>query len=129
MERLLIWKDEQECSKVIEIIYWETIEYTTFSSTLKLIEYWGEVEKVMESFGTHFTIIEEVANLRENKIHDANLFNSVCGYNRNNLTTLDQCIKELRRSSIEEKDQYTKCVLAHRYKMSWEFLGWRKKKS
>lgn len=72
-------------------------------------------DKVMEAFDTHFTTLEDEANLRVKVVHYANLFNLVCGYIRNDITILDQCINKLRNCSTEGNDLSTKCVLAHKY--------------
>ena len=46
--------------------------------------------------------------------HDANLFNTICQNIKNNLISLDTCIKELWKFQQDGKIVYIKCTLSHK---------------
>ena len=59
--------------------------------------------KVIEEFDNHYKTLVEVATVKSQAEHDANMFRKVCQNVKNYLAYLDTCIKELRRCLHEGK--------------------------
>ena len=67
----------------------------------------------MKSFDDEFTNLLNVAESKAQIPHDANLCSTICQNIRNDLLSLDTCVKELERCQQVDKVLYIKCTLSH----------------
>ena len=84
-----------------------TVQHT--ESDLKL-----RTQELLKSFNEEFTNFLNVAEVKAQISHDANLFSTICQNIKNDLVNLDTCIKELRKCQQEGKNLYTKCTLSYK---------------
>ena len=67
----------------------------------------------MKSFDEEIITLSKVAIEQAQAKHDASLFDIICMNMRNDLKTLDVCIKELRKNIEEGKKLYEQCALSN----------------
>ena len=73
-----------------------------------------------KAFDNEFTMLTNVATVQAQTKHDASLLNSIRTNIRNDIETLNVCIKVLRQSMEEGKYIYAKCSLAYLHLHSFD---------
>ena len=69
---------------------------------------------MLKSFDEEFTNLLNVAEAKAQISHDGNLFTTIFQNIKNDLISLDTCIKELRKCQQDGKILYIKCNLSHK---------------
>ena len=69
---------------------------------------------MLKSFDEEFKNLLNVAESKAHMSHDANLFSNICQNIKNDLISLDTCIKELQKYQQDGKVLYIKCTLSHK---------------
>ena len=66
-------------------------------------------------FDEELTTLIVIASIQAQEKHDASVFDIVCTNVRNDIKSLDVCIKDLRKSIVEGKKLYGYYVLSYKY--------------
>ena len=71
-----------------------------------------QAKNLCKAFDSEFSTLIDEASVQAQTTHDASLLNTICTNMRNDMNTLNVCIKELRQCMEEGKKFYAKCGLA-----------------
>ena len=69
---------------------------------------------MLKYFDEEFTNLLNVAESKAQISHDANLFSTICQNIKNDLISLNTCIKELRKCQPDGKILYIKSTLSYK---------------
>lgn len=82
---------EKTLTKVLEQMH-KTVTTTIVNPNLQ-----SKAKELVQTFDEEFTTLSEAASTQAQVKHDATLFDTLCINVRNDLKSLDECIKELRK--------------------------------